>query len=119
MSGFWDNWAYAYRNTRAWSAAIALLCVLLFLWIYEPDQPVSVIETSGEVLEVHELAATRSRYGAGSTYIGLVRLEDGGETRIYLRQPIPKPGTRVPLRVEVYPDGERRAALDVVQWQGF
>ena len=119
MSRFWDNWAYAYRNTRAWGTAIALGGMLIFTLILYPDKPVSVITTTGKVLEVHEVGANDSRFGSASSYIGRIRLTDGGETRIYLHQPIPKPGAEIPLRVEIYADGARYAALDTERWRGY
>ncbi len=105
MSRFFDNWAWAHRNARAWVMVVALGGMLAWtLW-----------ETSTERLERREVSGTLVEIrGADdptnkALVIGRIRLADGTQVRLMMPQgrPLPKVGDQVPLIYERYDDGSQ------------
>jgi hypothetical protein len=117
LSKFWDNWATAHRNTRAAAAVVALGLGLAWMWLADPGEPLARRAQTGIVEQVYGPAGEAAR--GHDRPICLVRLEDGKRTRIGIGPPRPKPGDRVPLVVETYADGSRRAYLDRDRWLGL
>jgi hypothetical protein len=114
MGTFFDNWAWAHRNARAWGAVIALTGLLLWaLWETRAER-IEYREISGKLLEITPSSQTRDT----GIYLGRVRLEGGQEIKLYLppQQPHPQAGDRVPLIFERYDDGKVMYSFDNGRW---
>jgi hypothetical protein len=112
MSRFFDNWAWAHRNAKAWGMAIALAGILAWtLW-----------ETSAERIEYRELTGQlveiRGTDNSDALRVGKIQLEDGQEIKLILppQYSQPKVGDRVPLIYERYDDGKVYYAFDAGRW---
>jgi hypothetical protein len=110
MGKFFDNWAWAHRNARAWGMVIVLVGLLTWaLWATRAER-IEYRETSGELVEV--IGGNQ-----GSLFVGRVRLDDGKEIKLYLPQQLPpKAGDSVPLIMERYDDGSVLYAFDNGKW---
>jgi len=113
MGQFFDNWAWAHRNARAWGMVIVLAGLLSWaLWATRVER-IEYHETSGELVEV-----IGGNQGENSGIaVGRVRVDDGPEIKVYLPQQLPpKVGDRVPLIMECYDDGKVLYAFDNGKW---
>lgn len=110
MGRFFDNWAWAHRNARAWGMVIVLAGLLGWtLWETSVER-IDYRETGGELLEV--IGDANSGFS-----VGRVRVDDGREIKVYLPQQLtPKAGDRVPLIMEHYDDGSVLFAFDNGKW---
>lgn len=94
---------------RARFGLVALVVLLLALvWISRQQQSVSE-QVTARVVTVDR--------GTGDddpieVFIARVRLDDGSEARIVVREPLPAVGDRVALIGTMYGDGSRRYRLD-------
>lgn len=113
MGKFFDNWAWAHRNARAWFMVIVLAGLLAWaLWETSAER-IEYRETSGELLEVFGGGEVKNSGFA----VGRVRVDDGREIKLYLPQQLPpKVGDRVPLIMERYDDGSVLYAFDNGKW---
>lgn len=109
MGKFFDNWAWAHRNARAWYMVVVLTGLLAWtLW-----------ETSAERIEYHQISGDMLEVIGENSGIamGRVRLADGHEIKVYLPLQLPpKVGDRVPLIIEHYEDGRVMYAFDNASW---
>lgn len=113
MGRFFDNWAWAHRNARAWGMVLVLAGLLSWtLWETRIER-IEYRETSGELLEI-----LGGGQGADSGFtVGRVRVDSGPEIRLYLPQQVPpKVGDRVPLIMERYDDGSILYSFDNGRW---
>jgi hypothetical protein len=121
MSKFWDNWATKHRNWEVIATAVGVTAILV--WGIVQLKSVESVGSTEATAVVKELQA----FGAAATgtddtqvpernmCIGVLQLEDGATIRMLLVKPLPKPGDKVPLRVEHYNDGSKTYSIDVVK----
>ncbi len=113
MKRFFDNWARAYRDSRAVGAAVLLALMLAWGWYitrdYTSDRIVKTEHVSATVVGVP--SATPSA-GSAAPVVCMVELEDGRKIRLMFTNPTPRVGDSVPLRVEYFENGEAYYSLD-------
>ncbi len=113
MKRFFDNWARAYRDSRAVGAAVLLVLMLAWAWYvtrdYASDKIVRTEHVSATVIHV-PVAGSSARRAA--PVVCMVELEDGRKIRLMFTNPAPKVGDSVPLRVEYFENGEAYYSLD-------
>lgn len=112
MGRFFDNWAWAHRNARAWGMVFALAGMLAWtLW-----------ETSAERVEYREMAGQLLEVKGGADskalLVGRIQLPDGKQVKLVLppQQPHPKVGDTVPLIYERYDDGQVYYFFNTLRW---
>lgn len=103
--GFWNQMAYAIRNTRAAIAAVGMVVVLMVL-LYGRWTTPEVVDR--RVLVVPVLAVERESEGAHWIRV-VVETPEDGVLRLLWReaQPQVQAGAEVPLAVIEYADGRR------------
>lgn len=114
MSNFFDNWAWAHRNARAWMIVIALGGMLAWtLWETRAER-VEYRELTGQLLEIKGNDSANK----GALLLGRIQLPDGQEIKVMLppQQPHPKVGNRVPLLYERYDDGKAYYFFNTARW---
>jgi hypothetical protein len=114
MGRFFDNWAWAHRNARAWGMVFALAGILVWaLWETSAER-VEYREITGQLIEVKgEDDADKNAF-----LVGRIQLGDGKEIKLILpsQQPHPKVGDKVPLIYERYDDGKVYYAFNTLRW---
>lgn len=115
MSRFGDNWAVAHRNTSAGAAVVGLVAVLVWARCSGPGD---LVETQRESAVVERVVGPQGALDEARP-VCLLRLEDGRQVRLQVGPPPPEVGDSVPVEVETYADGSRRAYLDLERWRGY
>jgi hypothetical protein len=127
MSKFWDNWATKHRNWEVIATAVGVLAILAW-GIVQMDsaEMVGSSEVTATVKEIRAIGAASTQNALGSPNsqgantnfrLGVLVLEDGSTIQMLLVKPLPRPGEKIPLRVEHYDDGSRSYGIDRVKWQ--
>lgn len=114
MGRFFDNWAWAHRNARAWGMVFALAGMLAWtLWETSAER-VEYREMTGQLLEVRG----EDDLDKNALLVGRIQLPDGKEIKLVLppQQPHPKVGDTVPLIYERYDDGEVYYFFNTLSW---
>jgi len=88
-----------------------LLSVPLLVWLMDPGEPVAKYRDVATVVEVSQ--------GNQGMRVALVKMTDDSRMRIIFQRSAPQVGDEVPVRVEVYANGERRVSLDLGLWRAF
>lgn len=116
MGRFFDNWAWAHRNARAWVMVFALAGMFAWtLWETRVER-VEYREISGQLIELKGKDDTDKN----AILVGRIQLDDSKVIELILppQQPHPKVGDKVPLIYERYDDGKVYYAFDVLRWVG-
>jgi len=114
MGRFFDNWAWAHRNARAWGMVFALAGILAWaLWETSAER-VEYREIAGQLLEVKG----KDDADKNAFLVGRIQLPDGKEIKLILpsQQPHPKVGDTVPLIYERYDDGQVYYFFNTLRW---
>ncbi|MDX2464151.1 MAG: hypothetical protein QNK31_06540 [Porticoccus sp.] len=111
---FFDNWAWAHRNARAWGMVFALAGLLAWaLWETSAER-VEYREMTGQLLEVKG----KDDADKQAFLVGRIQLPDGKEIKLILppQQPHPKVDDTVPLIYERYDDGQEYYFFNTLRW---
>jgi hypothetical protein len=123
MNRFWDRWATQHRNWEAIVTAVVFLSIVA--WGLVQLRSAKLVKTTyetGVVTEVKKPGAATAGMREGESggvniHVGSLELNDSTTIQILLVPPIPRPGDRVPLKVEHYNDGSRTYTIDRERWQ--
>jgi len=96
---------HAHRLSRAVFVAVALGVVLVWALWNRPPALVSRTTQSGQVVS------------AVADGVTVIELKDGKRVRALTPHPVPTPGTRIPMIIEIYRDGSVYAVIDQESWR--
>jgi hypothetical protein len=102
-----NNWVTANMRGRAIGTAIVLAGILLVTTFWGEAELVGTQKVEGELIEI--LGKTEIKFAK-------VRLDTGNVVKIFLPDPPPKVGNRLPLIVELYDDKSRMYRVDFDAW---
>lgn len=102
-----NRWTILFFRIRWITGAIG--AVLMIGWLALGGLPEHVGTDRAEAVLVDVEGDKGARYGH-------VQLDDGQLVRVYLQEPVPAPGSRLPILIEHYDDGSQAYQMDGEKW---
>ncbi len=117
---FNDDWATSHLNTKALFAVIGLGVILIWSLILKDQQDSRTFLRTDQMMlpitDIKTTTSTSSRLGDQTTYFVTLKLPDDKHIKFMMSQKPPKVGTKVPVSVDVYEDGDNFYNYDRMEW---